>query len=106
MNENLTAVIAKIKKLLALAGNNPSVEEAAVASARAQALMQEYHLSMAAVDAAIMDAQDPMGKSDVREDHKPRKMDRWKASFVARIARLHDCQGYCSSGDPVVKVIG
>ena len=105
-NENLISVIAKIKKLLALAGNNPSVEESAAASARAQALMQEYHLSMAAVDAAALDSQDPMGRTGFQEEHKPRKMDQWKRAFISRIARLHDCRAYSMAGSPLMQIIG
>lgn len=42
MNNNITE---RIKKLLALAGNNPSKEEAQAAMMKAQALMAKYNLS-------------------------------------------------------------
>lgn len=40
-------IISKIEKLLALAGNNPSEDEAHVAMLKAQKLMAEYNLDMA-----------------------------------------------------------
>lgn len=42
-------IISKIEKLLALAGNNPSQEEAHVAMLKAQKLMAEHNLSMEAI---------------------------------------------------------
>ena len=43
-------ILEKIKKLLALAGNNPSEEEAKSASLKAQQLMAEYNLTLAEDD--------------------------------------------------------
>lgn len=43
-------LVEKIKKLLALAGNNPSAEEAKAAMLKAQRLMAENNISMEAVD--------------------------------------------------------
>lgn len=39
-------ILDKVKKLLALAGNNPSKEEAQAAAAKAQALLAEYNLTL------------------------------------------------------------
>lgn len=39
-------ILEKVKKLLALAGNNPSQEEAQAAAAKAQALLAEYNLTL------------------------------------------------------------
>ena len=47
MSENISAgVAARIRKLLALAGNNSNEHEAQAAAAKAQALLQEYNLEM------------------------------------------------------------
>lgn len=46
-----TKILAKIRKLLALAGNNPSQEEAQAAALKAQELLAEHGLSMAEVEA-------------------------------------------------------
>jgi Protein of unknown function (DUF2786) len=86
-------ILKKIQKLLALAGNNPSVEEAAAASARAQQMMDDHHLSMSDLDSAALNQADPMGRSEVKDEFEP-AMARWKTSFVARLARLHDCRCY------------
>jgi hypothetical protein len=44
-------LIERIRKLLALADNNPSESEAAAALERASAIMAEHNLTMAHVDA-------------------------------------------------------
>lgn len=50
----------KIKKLIALSKNNPSVEEAAAAAAKAQALIEKHHLEeLLADDAAGVKELDP-----------------------------------------------
>lgn len=41
-----TQVLDKVKKLLALAGNNPSQAEAEAAAAKAQALLAQYNLTL------------------------------------------------------------
>src|SRR5579862_2600386 len=92
-NLKIEDILQKIKKLLALAGNNPSVEEAAAASARAQQMMDEYHLSMADVDTAALNAADPMGRGEIKDEFEP-AMARWKTIFISRLARLHDCRCY------------
>lgn len=92
-NMQIEDILKKIQKLLALAGNNPSVEEAAAASARAQQMMDEYHLSMADIDSAALNQADPMGRSEVKDEFEP-AMARWKQIFVSRLARLHDCRCY------------
>jgi hypothetical protein len=51
MSENISNVIAKVQKLLALAGNNTSEHECKVARAVADKLIQEHRLSMADIEA-------------------------------------------------------
>src|SRR5512147_128379 len=46
---NLDKIIAKVQKLLALAGNNPNEAEALAAMERAHAILAEYNLSLADV---------------------------------------------------------
>ena len=50
-----TAILVRIKKLLALASNNPSREEAAVAAAKAAELMAQHRLEMASLDGVNID---------------------------------------------------
>lgn len=47
--DDKSKIIARVQKLLALAGNNPSEEEASLAMAKAQAILAEHNLSMDAV---------------------------------------------------------
>ena len=51
-------ILEKVKKLLALAGNNPSQAEAEAAAAKAQALLQEYNLTLKDVDGGEEEALD------------------------------------------------
>ena len=81
----------KIKKLLALAGNNPSREEAAAALAKAQALMTEHHIEQLQV-------------TDVEEDDLLTFWDKddgisgalWKSDLAYCIARANNCFCYTS----------
>lgn len=50
MVENMEKIVAKIQKLFALAGNNPSEQEAAAALLKAQVLLAKYNLSQADVE--------------------------------------------------------
>ena len=45
-DEKIERVLEKVKKLLALAGNNPSEAEAQAAALRAQELIARYNLSI------------------------------------------------------------
>lgn len=47
--EDREKIVARVRKLLALAGNNPNEHEAAAAADRAQAMLAEYNLTLAEV---------------------------------------------------------
>lgn len=47
---DMEKIVAKIQKLFALAGNNPSEQEAAAALLKAQALLAKYNLSQADIE--------------------------------------------------------
>jgi len=51
MNDQLLKIAERIQKLLNLAGNNPSKEEAAMAAAKASALLAEHNLSLSEIQA-------------------------------------------------------
>lgn len=63
--DDLNRISDKIRKLMALAGNNPSEAEAAAAMAKAQELLASYNLDMAQLDqstaTADRDKRDAMG---------------------------------------------
>lgn len=50
-NSSNEKIIEKIKKVLELSKNNPSIEEAKSAAIKAQRLMAEYHISMSEIEA-------------------------------------------------------
>jgi hypothetical protein len=85
----LNPILQRIKKLMALAANNPDVHEASAAAMKAQALMNEYHLSDSQVDEAVLGA-DPMGFHACL----PKQAALWKRAFFASVARLNSCCSY------------
>ena len=50
MSEKLDKILDKVKKLLSLAGNNPSEEEAIAASLKAQELIAKYNLDLTDIE--------------------------------------------------------
>ena len=52
MSAEQEQILEKVKKLFALAGNNPNEQEAALALAKAQEILAKYNLSMAQLDEA------------------------------------------------------
>lgn len=50
-NTSNDKIIEKIRKVLELSKNNPSIEEAKSAALKAQKLMAEYHVSMTEIEA-------------------------------------------------------
>src|SRR5262249_14315516 len=76
----------RIRKLLALAGNNPSEAEAAMAMERASALLAEYNLTMAEVET--------LGTDDERIEgtHKSEyARQTWARSLWGAVADLNFC---------------
>src|SRR6516165_6134887 len=76
----------RIRKLLALAGNNPSEAEAAIAMERASALLAEHNLTMAEVET--------LGTDDERIEgtHKSeRARQTWARSLWGAVADLNFC---------------
>ncbi len=87
MNAASEKLADRIRKLLALAGNNPSEAEAAAAMERAYALMTEHNLSMAQVST--------LGTDDERihERHEGQKARQtWARSIWGGVARLNFCR--------------
>lgn len=84
------AVIAKIQKLLALAGDNPNEHEAAAAAAKAQALMLEHDLAQMDVEANV----DKRTAGITREHHTLRergKPGNWKIALYQAVGQTCDC---------------
>jgi hypothetical protein len=85
------SIIAKIQKLLALAGNNPSANEAAAAAAMAQKLMLEHKLSMSAVEMSAS-AGEPIVEYDVLADEGGRSPRQWKVNLLGAICNNNFCR--------------
>jgi len=103
-------IIAKIKKILALSKNNDSIEEAASALARAQALMTKYRIDQAMVDALDDNI---IAKENIIEavvygvegDDGSSKIHSWKTDLAEAIADVNGCTTFYTSGTNI-KVIG
>ncbi len=88
------AALARVRKLLALA-TSPNPHEAAVAAARAQALIDAHRLQ-AWIDAEHQVEADPDPIVDAREEplevaRRPRK---WKVVLASTLAEANDCIAY------------
>lgn len=93
-------IAEKIAKLLALAGNNPNEHEAALAASKAQALMQEYDLTLGDVESLKVDQRMGSGvvehsRVTLRQKGKPGG---WKVDLFIVVGQTSDCVVYASKG--------
>lgn len=85
LTDEQLAVIEKVRKLLALANNNPSEEEASVASAKAMQILAAFNLDMAVVEQG--------GKSSKRSDQfLAGGLYVWQRELWLAVAELNFCQ--------------
>jgi hypothetical protein len=90
--DEVEAVLAKVKALLAKAESTDSVDEAASCARLAQELLFKHRLDTA--DLAEHD--DPIENQVV--PLKPRPfVDTWRLRLVCRVARMNGCQGYVNT---------
>jgi uncharacterized protein DUF2786 len=79
-------IAERIRKLLALASNNPSENEATIALEKASALMAEHNLTMAQVDAH------GTGDERIEEKHNAAyRQQTWARLIWGSVARLNFC---------------
>lgn len=81
-----SAIIEKIKKLLALA-NSSNEHEAALAAAHAQRLLSEHNLAMADIEAAHKP-----DKADKVETAVSKSLPKWLRHLSAGVSTAFDCQ--------------
>lgn len=86
MDPKTTAVIDKIKKLMALA-NSSNEHEAALAAGHAQRLLSEHNLAMSDIDTA--DKPDSADKVDVIV---PKNLPKWLRYLSSGVSTAFDCQ--------------
>lgn len=94
MTDDMSSIIARIKKLLALAENNSNENEAAMASAKALELMESYNIDMAV-----------LGKSGKGRQGAPRKDNKekgglygWQRDLWKEAAELNMCSYWSIKG--------
>jgi hypothetical protein len=89
MGDSQEKLVDRIRKLLALAGNNPSEAEAGAAMERAAALMAEHNLTLAEVET--------LGTENERIEERyqgKRARQTWARSIWGAVARLNLCLYY------------
>lgn len=101
-----TVILAKVQKLLRLSKSNDSAEEAALAAAKAQELIDKHQLAEAllALDSAeptkglddepIVDFESAGAPLD-----SPKKLDRWRGNLASVVARQNGCRIYFNGSD-------
>lgn len=96
MNNSNEKIIEKIKKVLELSKNNPSIEEAKSAALKAQKLMAEYHISMLEIE-MIDDIENIIEeKIDVGTGNK------WKYALSSIVAKNFRCKYFYYGKNTVV----
>lgn len=94
--ENKKTIIEKIKKIMALAENNPSENEAIAAALKAQKLMAEYHISEQDLGEEITES-----KIDGLRCVVSGKTQKWKISLAIMLAKNFRCRVYLRGNDVV-----
>lgn len=99
-------LVARVRKLLALAGS-PNVHEAASAAAAAQALVERHRLQglLAAAEAAD-DPVDPVTDGREAPLEASRRLRRWKVALAASLAAHNGCVAYTAArGDATLLLV-
>ncbi|GAF70725.1 unnamed protein product, partial [marine sediment metagenome] len=97
--DNLEEVQEKIRKLLALADNNPNANEAAAAAGAAQRLMERYRIDQISYRLTHDDADggsgdsnsEPISQSDEPLDSAGR-LSQWRINLADALARANGCR--------------
>jgi len=88
-DHNLDAIVRRIKKITALANNNPNEEERAVAMKMAAKLLAKYNLDMQAVE-------DHAGENDVTEEALTTCTEKWALHIISTACHLYYCRYFLS----------
>lgn len=94
--ENKKAIIEKIKKVLALAENNPSEHEALAAALKAQKMMAEHHIKEE-------DLAEEVNENNIDEviASVGGKSQKWRISLAVVLAKNFRCKVYLHGNDVV-----
>lgn len=98
--EKREKILKKIENLLALAGNNPSENEAIAAALKAQELMAKYNIELA-------DIEGEKPKNNITEETYTPKANchyvrKWRYTLAQIIAKNFCCKTYCIGRDTIV----
>lgn len=98
--EKREKILKKIENLLALAGNNPSENEAIAAALKAQELMAKYNIELA-------DIEGEKPKNNITEETYTPKANchyvrKWRYTLAQIIAKNFCCKTYCINRDTIV----
>jgi hypothetical protein len=92
MTQDIQKVMARIKKLLSLANNNPSEEEASTAASMAQKIMKKYNLEMADVIAMEVEEDPSTLVADIVHDlNYDKKIPTWYNLLATQVSTLMNC---------------
>ncbi len=99
MMESREKILEKIEKLLALAGNNPSENEAISAALKAQELMAKYNIELAEIQG------EPETQKIVEETYTPKAnchyVRKWRYTLSNIIAKNFCCKTYSINRDAI-----
>jgi hypothetical protein len=87
---DIDKVIDRVRKLLALAGNNTSSAEATVAAAMANKLIEEHRLSTADLEGKEDSFVEPIVEADDYV-YQSGRINPWKANLVRVLTRFYGC---------------
>lgn len=88
--EDISKIAERIRKLLAL-GTSSNEHEAALAVSKAQALLQQYDLSMESIENLKADPRTSIGRQSSGLQTREGKPEGWKADLLHAVAETSDC---------------
>ena len=100
-------ILDRIKKLQALAGDNPSESEAIAAAAKVQDLLLEHNLSMSDVDShSLGEPQERIGKAEYAIPNANKLTITWKSILYHGIAKINFCETIKLNNSTKIALIG
>lgn len=101
--EDTSKILGRIEKLLALAGNNPSKEEAMRAAEHAAQLMARHHIDQATLESSATESE-PIAVEPI--EVLGRRCVSWKGLLSSGIALANGCRMYWSGRSSNDEVVG
>lgn len=95
--EKKEKILALIAKLKALATNNPSQEEAALAGARMQQLIDRYKIAQAELLDVDSDGEPETDQHEFYSE-EGKRFARWRLNLAFELARANNCKGVSQAG--------